>query len=451
MTKTLPAKLTPPRLGKTLKRQRLFEKLDDHGLTWICSPPGSGKSILAASYLAIRQYPVFWYRVDESDEDIASLFYYLELAANTINSDVKESFPSFSPEFLERIEVFSRLFFRHLFERLHENGVLVFDCLHMIPADSQLHQVLSAGLSEIPHGMQAMLLSRTLPPKPWSPLLVNKQMVVMDWPDIQLTKEETLEIVNQHSDKEFTNETLKQIYDFTQGWAAGLALILAQSDDIDFKDTPSNISNEGIFDFFSTVFWDTLEKDEQCILLTGALLPSISSDGLTKISGKTNSIDVLTRLHRHHCFTVQLENGEYQYHPLFFLFLLNRLEHCYNPEQLRSVRQKAAEYLIRKDQVEPAAKLLQEASAWPELVQLICTQAPFLLEHGRQKILSNWLSEIPGEIFKQQPWLYYWQGQIMLTQDMAAARQNCITAFEKIQTTDTDRPYRPVSHLLGNY
>ena len=90
MTKTLPAKLTPPRIGKTLKRQRLFKKLDDHrdhGLTWICSPPGYGKSVLAASYIKKNKHPILWYRIDEGDDDIASLFYYLELAANNINSD----------------------------------------------------------------------------------------------------------------------------------------------------------------------------------------------------------------------------------------------------------------------------------------------------------------------------------------------------------------------------
>jgi LuxR family maltose regulon positive regulatory protein len=58
--------------------------LDDSGqypIVWITGLAGSGKTTLAASYLEARQIPCIWYQIDEGDEDPASFFYYLGLAA----------------------------------------------------------------------------------------------------------------------------------------------------------------------------------------------------------------------------------------------------------------------------------------------------------------------------------------------------------------------------------
>ncbi|MGD9186674.1 MAG: hypothetical protein PVI89_00590 [Desulfobacteraceae bacterium] len=54
---TAPAKVTPPRLGACYLRKGLFKKLDhyrDKPALWTSGPAGSGKTMLAASYLQDR-------------------------------------------------------------------------------------------------------------------------------------------------------------------------------------------------------------------------------------------------------------------------------------------------------------------------------------------------------------------------------------------------------------
>lgn len=97
------AKLSRPQGAKILARKRLFAALDAahaQPVTWITGPAGSGKTTLAASYLDACELRCLWYQVDEGDEDIATFFYYLGLAARQTNPRKQKPlslFPSNTP------------------------------------------------------------------------------------------------------------------------------------------------------------------------------------------------------------------------------------------------------------------------------------------------------------------------------------------------------------------
>jgi ATP/maltotriose-dependent transcriptional regulator MalT len=78
------ARILPPSVTDAVTRPRLFRRLDrtrSRPLTWVSGPQGSGKTTLVASYLAARRCHHLWYRVDETDQDVATFFYYLARAA----------------------------------------------------------------------------------------------------------------------------------------------------------------------------------------------------------------------------------------------------------------------------------------------------------------------------------------------------------------------------------
>src|SRR6476661_977684 len=170
LTRTL-AKLTRPRLYRSLQRERLFRWLDNAcacQAAWITAPPGSGKTALVSSYIEARDLPAIWYQVDSGDADPASFFYYLASAVQSLSGN--ERLPLLAPEYLADLEGFSRRFFRELFSRLPQRCVLAFDNYHVVPPASVLHEIMRTAIDEVPPDAAIIITSRLEPPAAFSRL-----------------------------------------------------------------------------------------------------------------------------------------------------------------------------------------------------------------------------------------------------------------------------------------
>ena len=71
-----------------------------------------------------------WYQVDKGDTDLPTFFHYLRLAGDAFTRRRQKPLPALTPEYLHDVRGFARRFFRELFMRMPEYGVLVFDNLH---------------------------------------------------------------------------------------------------------------------------------------------------------------------------------------------------------------------------------------------------------------------------------------------------------------------------------
>lgn len=79
-----PIKISQPRVNRAHPRSHLFRKLDqirDFPVTYFTAPPGVGRSTLLSTNIEKRKLPCIWYQFDERDQDIVTLFYYMNLAA----------------------------------------------------------------------------------------------------------------------------------------------------------------------------------------------------------------------------------------------------------------------------------------------------------------------------------------------------------------------------------
>jgi len=422
------AKIARPRLAEVLPRTRLFRLLDKGGqapVTWVSGPAGAGKTTLVCSYLDSRKVPSLWYQVDEGDADLATFFYYLGLAAKTAAPRHKRPLPLLTPEHVLGIPTFTRRFFENLCNRLNPPFVLVLDNYQNVMQDSLFHDIVKTGLSQLPAGIRAIIVSRFEPPPVYSSMLANNTVSAISWEDMRLTPEEARGIVRIKSGTKRSSEAIQRMHERAQGWAAGVVL-LSQGAGADESplETSNSFDPAKVFEYFASELFDRADKAMQDFLLKTAFLQKITVSMAEKLTGHPQAAHILSELSRSNYFTQKLRDAEvsYQYHALFRDFLLDRARTAYPESELTRIYHEAAVLLEGAGQMEGAAALYRRSEEWEAFARLVLANARSLIAQCRHRPLGEWLTSMPAAMVEQDPWLLYWTGVCRMPFHLTEAR-----------------------------
>jgi LuxR family transcriptional regulator, maltose regulon positive regulatory protein len=429
------AKLTAPRLPAIVERPRLYRMLDrarKRPVIWINAPPGFGKTTFVTSYLRTRKLRSLWYQLDEGDSDLATFFHYLWLAVQKGVPRVKKPpLPHLTPEYLKGLSTFTRRFFEELYRRLRAPAVLVFDNYQEVPLDAALHEMLALGVSSVPPGMNIMVLSRTLPSAAWAQAQARRQMNFIGEESLRLTKSESRSIVRLHekSQRRPSYQTIGRIHDKFQGWVAGLALQLEQDK---AEKVPSAATPQVVFDYLAREVLQRLSANKRRFLLRTAFLPDMTAAMAARLAGEATAGDILDGLYRSRYFTERRTGVEsvYQYHPLFKEFLRSHAKATLPAKEVQGIQQSAASLLEEANRIEDAVILYQEAGETGQIVRVILSEGPELLEQGRAHTLEEWIRKVPTELCEQEPWLLFWLGSCGLPFNPSESERIFAAAFE---------------------
>jgi LuxR family maltose regulon positive regulatory protein len=394
-----------------------------------------------ASYLSARKLRSLWYQIDSGDNDLATFFYYLGLAA----PKRKRSLPLFTPEYQMGLPIFTRNFLRELFSRYRPPFALVFDNYQEVDSNCQLHEVLQGGLAEIPPGGTVIFISRAEPPLEFAELRAKQTIEIIDCSELRFTRTEVNELVKRLAPGRWSKRAMDQLHETSDGWAAGLVLLLEQlrkEGEIAVKDT-SNAS-QVLFDYFAGEIFKRTDPEVREILLQTSVLPRITAKMAGELTGLLTAGQVLADLHRQSYFTNRRPGSEptYEYHPLFREYLLAQAKLTYPTEKLAAVQRRAAGILKDSGQTEAAAELYRDAEDWEALTKLICENAPMFMSQGRMKVVEQWTGVIPETIVDQSPWLLYWRGMCMSGWRHVDSKRDLEGSFEKF------RQYQDVIGML---
>lgn len=439
----LPAKITSPVLPDVFARTRLWRELDraaSHPLLWIVGPPGAGKTTLVASHLAKRKLAHLWYQVDNEDSDVAALFHYLGLALQ--RQSPQQELPRLSPERMAGLEAFARDFFQALSDALGTSFTLVFDNYQEAPADARLHDVLALAVELLPRGSRMLIISRSEPPAAFARLRANRTMAIIGGDELRLEPDEARGIARLRHRSDELKQILPKLQELTQGWAAGLVLLL---EELRLGRTPLLVPRAGspgaIFDYFAGEIFRRTDPDTQNVLLRSVLLPVMTVRTVHELTGERRAGRILNALNRNNYFTQRQDLPEpvFQYHPLFREFLRNEAQRRLPAEDLRNLKRRAAVLLDAEGYGEEAIALLQDTGDWNRKTVVIQKLAPTLLAQGRGATLAQWIEDMPAGLVSESPWLGYWLGCARLAVSPVVARRHLEDAYALFETT-SDTP-----------
>ncbi|NPU92292.1 MAG: hypothetical protein HPY82_10325 [Gammaproteobacteria bacterium] len=451
------AKVSTPKVKNIYPRVRLYEWIDharaNHSIVWVCSPAGSGKTTLVSSYLEQCSIKPLWFILDDSDSDVASFFHFLSMGAP--NRLAKRfPLPKLTQDHLPTIKKYARDYFRNLYCRMENKGVVVFDNFQDVDENSILLDCMSIAFTELPLDMTLVVISRNTPPAQFARFLLNKQIALLDWNSFRLTEEEAHGVaIVRHGHPESIRSIIPALVDRAGGWMSGFILLLERS----FQGNLSTIQAQGktletIFDYFATEIFCKLEGHTQQFLLQTSVTTYITEELATSLTGNMHSGSFLRHLNKRNYFTIRHADEHYEYHPLFREFLLKMAAEKLGGEALKTIRRRCADLLYQYGQTELFIGLLIEVEEWYSLIPKALEIAPALISQGRFQTLSGWLTPIPTSYHEEFPCILYWLGISRMPFDPAWATKMLEKAFDEfVKREDADLVYLSWTGIVNGY
>jgi len=290
---------------------------------------------------------------------------------------------------------------------------LVLDNYQEVIPESLFHTIIDVIISELPLVHNLIVISRMDPPAQLARALTNNLIGQINWKDLRLTLEETRAIVAAADLLESTEETVALLQEQTNGWIAGLVLMMER-----FKEagTINQISKsdtmETVFHYFTGQVFEQLPIEMREFLMRTAILSHLTIKAAIEMGKSSKAKEWLNYLYRRKLFTDRRLSGEeisYQYHALFREYLLDRAVNHFTESELQEIRHLGAGLAEQSGEILTAAGLLAKAEEWQEFTEMINRQASGLLTQGRHQTLQEAIAMLPEEIVNHEPWLLYWR------------------------------------------
>ena len=384
---------------RLLQRNDLHERLsasEGSGVVLVCAPAGSGKTVLLRSWIdaAGLDDQVGWVTVERGERDAQRFWLSVIDALAGAVGVVQRVAPA--PTFNGRAVVEQVL---TDLELLEDPGLLVIDDLQELESGEAL-EWLELFLTNLSWGIRVVLATREDPRLGLHRLRLSGQLTELRAPDLRFSMEETVKLLRADGIT-LSDEAATQLYERTEGWAAGLRLAiisLARHPDperfvIEFSGSERNVAGYLLAEVLER---QTMEVRE--MLLRTSMLAQVCGPLADFLTGGVGAERMLQELEDANAFVTALDvrRSWFRYHYLFADLLALELRRA-APALVGSLHRAAADWYEQHGFIVEAIRHAQAASDWRQASRLLADHHIDLTFDGRAGSVSQLLSAFPDE------------------------------------------------------
>ena len=411
LTKIQPPRLRSRLIARPALEERLADALAQMPLVLVSAPAGFGKTAAITRQLGLLPHgtALAWVAADE-DDDLGRLAACLVAALEPFDLPWRTS-----PEALVAAQDGQRATRQALVSELLnalaatdvERGLIVLDDAHRI-ADPAVFEFLDALLERMPPQWGLLIASRVDPPLALAKLRGRGELAEFRQDELSFSAHEVRDLVRAR-DLPWSEEQMRQLFERTQGWPAGLGLALSHGARPSAAPAGS-LRERHVFDYLATEVLDELEPALRHFLLRCAVLPELTASRCAAVSGHPQASRMLEEIERRGLFVSVRgeERGEaiLCLHDLFRDCLEERLR-SEMPAELPLLLRRAADTepdLVRR------VGYLARAGDWATAEQVLYELGPGLVARGAVVPTLRLIEQFPATMREQSPLLAHLRG-----------------------------------------
>lgn len=463
-TPLLEPKFNPPRLPPLLvERPRLFNQLGaglSHKLTLIMAPAGFGKTTLVNQWLARQNKAMAWISLDSSENDPVRFWRYIITACQRLRPGLGDealallSAKGQNPFVRPSLETALTFLLNDL--TLLPESVLVLDDYHVIK-EQRVHEMLATFLEHLPTTVHILLLSRSEPPLLLARWRARGELYDISVNDLRFSHQETADFLHQALAYTPSAETIVNLDDYIEGWAAGLRLLALalrnQRSQRGIEQQALNLTGgqRSIRDYFVSEILASQAEPTQRFLLQTSVLSRLSGSLCKALTGREESAALLEEMEQTGLFlealTGSAHEGEiwYRYYPLFAEAMQAEARRRLGGNELRTLSLKASQWFEQHEMpidAITASLRSQEFERAIDLIEKIIEEQWYSGGGGTHGFVSSefhtlcrWIEQLPEAMLARHPSISFAYANALLYTFVLDERPLTAETMQRINTS----------------
>jgi LuxR family transcriptional regulator, maltose regulon positive regulatory protein len=370
----LASKVTAPGVpGWAVARPRVT-KLIGEGARWcpltvVTGPPGAGKTMALALWVAAEAGPVAWVSLDDYDNRPGVFWSYVAAALRRSGIAVAGTLPAAARE-----RAVDHAFLLRLASVLAGQDppvTLIVDDLHVLTEPVVLRE-LDFVLRNVGPGLRLVVASRMDPLLPLHRYRLAGELAEIRPGDLAFSTAEAGLLLAQHGGT-VSADSLECLTRRTEGWAAGLRLAAISIDshpDPDQFVTELITEDSALTGYLVEEVLNAQPPEVREVLLSTSILDQVSAEAASELAGDEQAGRTLLAVAHTNAFVQPAGGGWYRYHTLFAEVLRLKLRHEH-PGRITALHRRAARWYERTGSLTDAVRHAAQAGDWPLAASMV--------------------------------------------------------------------------------